>query len=330
MQLQTAPNILTDQRTTSITLPRQPNFFIVGAPKSGTTAMHVYLSEHPDIYMADYKEPHYFGEDLLGPRMTLFRGKKKKYLSIFADARYEKWVGESSIWYLYSRTAAREIHTFDRNARILIMLRSPLEMIYSYYSQAVYTGNEVLPTFEEALAIEADRRQGRGVPPLAHSLHGLYYTAIGSYYEQVKRYLEVFPREQVHIIIYDDFRKDTPGAYRDTLAFLGVDSTFETNFPIINANKEVRSPLLQKLMMTVGISPMLLKDRLHYLTTTNRLLPHWFRHRILYSAILAYSQKEPRPTMKPETRAHLQDVFREDVERLSELLGRDLTHWCRD
>ena len=127
---------------------RKPNLFIVGAPKSGTTALYEYLKVHPEIFMSAYKEPHYFGSDLRGPRMEQFRGNDRKYLSLFAAATNEKWVGEASIWYLYSQRAAQEIKAYDPNAAIIIMLRNPLEMGYSMFYQSSYTGNEILPTFE--------------------------------------------------------------------------------------------------------------------------------------------------------------------------------------
>ncbi len=307
---------------------RSPNLFIVGAPKSGTTALHEYLKAHPDVFMTAYKEPHYFGSDLQGPRMAQFRGNKKKYLSLFAGARDEKWVGESSIWYLYSSHAAREIHAYDPSAAIIIMLRNPLEMGYSMYYQSRYTGNEILPTFEQALDAESERHAGRAMPPLSHTHHGLFYTALGHYTDQVQRYFEMFGRERVHVIIYDDFKADTAGEYRRTLSYLEVDPTFTTTFNIINANKRVRLSGLQKTMLALGISPMLLKDQLNYIAATSPLLPQAVRSRLLDPATSTYTRYERRPSMQPETQARLEKLFLPEMERLSALLGRDMTHWC--
>src|SRR5690606_3926376 len=200
---------------------------------------------------------------LRGPRMEQFRGNDRKYLSLFAAATNEKWVGEASIWYLYSQRAAQEIKAYDPNAAIIIMLRNPLEMGYSMFYQSSYTGNEILPTFEEGLAIEAQRQAGQHMPPLSHTHHGLFYTALGHYTDQVRRYFDVFGRDRVRLIIYDDFKKDTAGEYRKTLEYLEVDPTFTTSFAIINANKRVRMGAMQKIMLALGISPMLLKDRLN-------------------------------------------------------------------
>lgn len=308
---------------------RTPNLFIVGAPKSGTTAMHEYLKAHPAIYMSAYKEPYYFGSDLQGTRIRQIQGKTGKYLALFHEAQDEKWVGESSNWYLYSKKAAEEIKAYDPAARIIIMLRSPIEMSYSMYYQSRYTGNEVLETFEEALDAEADRRAGKQMPPMSHTPHGLFYTDICLYAGQVKRYFDVFGRDCVHVIIYDDFKKDTAGSYRQTLEFLEVDPTFTTDFKVINANKSTRTGLLQKALLRIGISPMLLKDQITYFQATNRWVPERGRGTLLSSAVKTYTRYEKRPPLSEATRQRLQQLFLPDVEQLSELLGRDLTHWCR-
>jgi hypothetical protein len=309
---------------------RKPNLFIVGAPESGTTALHEYLKEHPDIFMSDYKEPHYFGSDLSGPRMMQFRGREYRYLMLFARATDERWVGESSIWSLYSSRAAREIHAYDSRAAIIIMLRSPVEVSYSLFYQARYTGNEVLTSFEQALDMEAERRAGRSMPPRSHTHHGLYYTTVCQYYEQVKRYFDIFGRDAVHVIIYDDFRADTAAEYRRTLEYLDVDPAFTTDFRLVNTSKQVQMPTAQKVMLRLGISPMLVKDRLTYIGATTPYLPTRLRRRLLNPAPRAYARPERRPPLAPETAARLRSVFLPDVERLSELLGRDLTHWCGD
>ena len=138
----------------------KPNFFIVGAPKCGTSALYEYLGAHPEIFMSPYKEPHFFGSDL----QQRWRPTKSQYFSCFAKARDEKRVGEASVHYLYSKCAAAEIKEFCPEARIIIMLRDPVEMLYSLHSQSIFSGNEVINDFEEALEAEADRKLGRRIP----------------------------------------------------------------------------------------------------------------------------------------------------------------------
>src|SRR5882672_1680365 len=111
---------------------RKPDCFIVGAPRCGTTAMYTYLGQHPEIFMSARKEPHFFGTDLSSPALVR---DEQQYLSLFAKAQNEKRAGEASVFYLYSQRAAREIHAFCPSARIIIMLRNPVEMMYSLHSR---------------------------------------------------------------------------------------------------------------------------------------------------------------------------------------------------
>ena len=135
-----------------------PNFFIVGAPKCGTTAMNDYLDQHPDVFMA-HKELHYFGNDL----QVKNRISEQEYLQHFKDAVNEKIIGEASVWYLFSATAAKEIKSFSPDAKVLIMLRNPVDVIYSLHSQHLYDGNEDVLDFESALALDDERKAGRGI-----------------------------------------------------------------------------------------------------------------------------------------------------------------------
>ena len=119
---------------------KRPNLFIVGAPKCGTSSLHYHLSKHPEIYMSRYKEPHFFGKDLT--RLNkIFYTNEKEYLSLFNIVKEEKIIGESSPQYLYSYSAPREIKEFNPESKIIILLRNPINMIYSYHSQLLYSGN---------------------------------------------------------------------------------------------------------------------------------------------------------------------------------------------
>src|SRR3990172_12275584 len=195
---------------------RNPDFFIAGAPKSGTTAMYMYLKQHPEIFMPEKKESHFFSTDLKSP---MFIRDKEIYLSLFSGAKDEKRVGEASVWYLYSKNAASEIKEFSPSASIIIMLRNPVDMLYSQHSQFLYNCNENISSFEEALNAEEDRRRGLRIPPGVHFVESLFYRETVQYTEQVERYFNIFGRENVHIIIYDDFRNNTANVYRESLRF---------------------------------------------------------------------------------------------------------------
>jgi hypothetical protein len=300
-----------------------PNFFIVGAPKCGTTAMYEYLKAHPDIFMPEkIKEPHYFAPDLATPASKPYL-VRDRYLALFTDAGRYTRVGEASVMYLYSPHAARAIHDFNPAARIIIMLRSPIEMMYAWYYQQVRSGNETMPTFEAALKAEADRCLGHHVPPGANA-NKLRYRAVACFSPQVSRYFSTFGHEAVHVIIYDDFKAHTAQVYHDTLVFLGVNPDFQPEFQVVNENQLVRFRRLNRfrqhppswfMRLRSGIANRVSDDVRDFVNTSVR------------SAVL---NKAPRPTISPELRAQLQEEFLPEIERLSQLLGRDLTHWCRD
>ncbi|MCY4020540.1 MAG: lysylphosphatidylglycerol synthase domain-containing protein [Chloroflexi bacterium] len=308
----------------------KPNFFIVGAPKCGTTSLHEYLQRHPDVFMPFYKEPHYFGSDLEGSRFRQFRDQPERYLKLFRDARGEQRIGESSPWYLSSRRAAEEIHAYDPQAKIIIMLRNPVDMMYSMWSQFRYSGNEQIETFEEALDAEPERRRGERIRRAAHCISGLYYRDMVRFGEQVGRYFDLFGRENVKVVIFDDFKSDTASVYRDVLAFLEIDTGFQTTFDIVNPNKEVRLEWLQRLIVSSGFSLMLLKDRLTYLATTHALVPISYRTRAVKGVIAVYTKYERRSPLTAELRGRLARELQGDIDKLSGMLGRDLSHWYKD
>ena len=300
---------------------KKPDVFIVGAPKCGTSAMDHYLAAHPDIYMAK-KEMHPFGSDLrFGPQF--YRRDQEAYLAEFSARNGERCAGEASVWYLFSTQAAAEIHAFNPEARIIIMLREPAEMLYSLYYQFRFDGNEDLPTFEEALAAENERRAGRRVTRQTYLAQGLVYRDTARYTEQVRRYFDAFGRERVHVIIYDDLAADVRAVYGRALEFLGVDPTrIETDFQVINGNKSVKHSALRGLLndplvrsTAVAIGRRLPRPIFAALHDVERRL--WKIN----------SRSEKRPPLAPEVRAQLKCEFAPEIERLSELLGRDLTHW---
>jgi len=297
---------------------RKPDFFIVGAPKCGTTSLNDYLQVHPEIFIPAKKEIHFFGSDL--PFLKGTRVTEQEYMAYFAPARDEKCVGEASVWYLYSRQAAAEIKAFTPTARIIIMLRNPVDMMYSLHSQRLYNDNENIPNFEEALAAETERKQGKQLYQNASDVMGSLYRAAATYTPQVQRYLEVFGRERVHIIIFDDFARATPEAYRRTCEFLEVNPDFQPEFQIINANKGVQSKALRSLLRYPPW-PLRWLFRLVGLRPARQGFKGWLRR--------LNTRYEPRALMDPELRRRLQAEFAPEVERLSALLGRDLTSWCR-
>ncbi len=296
----------------------KPDFFIVGAAKCGTTAMNDYLGQHPEIFVPEAKEIHFFGQDL-DIRTARPRDSWESYLARFEGADAYARAGEASVWYIYSQTAAQEIHDFNPDAGIIIMLRDPVEFMYSQHSQAMHNalGDEDILDFAEALAAEEDRVAGRRpVPPQTTFPDGVYYRRIARFTEQVRRFTELFPPEQVHVIVFDDFRADTMGAVRDTYRFLGVDPAFEPETPVVNPNKTYRSWTMRKLQQRI---PSGAKD----------LLPAALRRRASDAIYALNRTYQPRATMDPDLRATLKAEFAAEVAALGELIGRDLSHWSQ-
>ncbi|HEY8178604.1 MAG TPA: sulfotransferase [Candidatus Limnocylindria bacterium] len=292
-----------------------PNFFIVGAPKCGTTALYAYLAQHPDVFMSDPKEPHYFGSDL--DFRYRRRPSDQQYRSYFAGAGDRRRIGEGSVWYLYSECAADEIGQAVPDARIIVMLRDPVEMIPSLHSQFVYNGHEDL-ALADALAAEQDRAEGRRIPSHANFPRGLLYRRVATYAPQLARYLDRFGRERVHVILYDDFRADTAGAYRDTLAFLGVDPDHQPDFAVVNASKRSRNMVLRRAL---NDPPEWLRK------AARRVAPQRMRRRLYRSAVNLNTEAAARDALTGEAAERLRGEMEGANRELEVLLGRELPAW---
>jgi len=296
---------------------RQPDTFLVGAPKCGTTAMNDYLEQHPEIFMARTKELHYFGSDL---HTGFARLGREQYLAYFQAAGDERRVGEASVNYLVSRNAAAEIRDFRPDARIIIMLRNPVDMMYSLHSQLMFLGCEDIEDFGRALEAEEDRKAGRGIPSGAGVIEDLYYRHVTDYAPQVRRFFDAFGREQVLVIVFDDFKADVAVEFRRTLEFLDVDPSFQPPLGVVNPNKRTRFRWLQRVLF----------NRFTKSHKVRSLVPESLRRALWRPLIRLNMKREQRQPMDPELRRQLQAEKLPEVEALSELLGRDLTHWCRD
>jgi hypothetical protein len=295
-----------------------PNFFIIGAPKCGTTALSEYLREHPRIFMSHPKEPHYFSTDFPNHRTVT---TEEEYLRLFRKAGTEHLaVGEASVWYLYSEEAVRNIHRFNSEARLIVMLRNPVEMLPSLHSQGRFSLEEDAESLEEAWELQTERREGRHIPKLTRTPALLQYAHAARFGEQMERTYGIFPREQVKVILFDDFIKDTKTVYDDVLQFLGVPSNGRTDFPPVNVGKTYRWEWLTKFIYKPGPRMIRFKTRVREMLGVDRL---W-----LWEALKRLNaKKEQRQPMTPEFRAKLVEEFRPDIGKLSSLIGRDLSHW---
>jgi len=295
----------------------KPDFFIVGAFKAGTTALYEYLRAHPQIFMSVPKEPMYFGQDLT-PRYR--RMTEDEYLALFRDARDDQHAGEASPWYLYSRLAAQEIRNFDAQAKAIIMLRNPVDVMYSQHSQLVFNQREDLADFAQALAAEDDRMAGRRLPADAIRPEALFYRHSVDFPSQVARYFDVFGRPGVHVVVFDDLVADPRAVYRSTLEFLAVDPTFEVDLSVYNPNKKPRSGAVQKMIFAP-------KGPMKRVVGRLRSVPAM--HRVRDVLVSANSTTAQRKNMDPQLRAQLTAEFAPQVAELGALIGRDLSAWSR-
>jgi hypothetical protein len=294
---------------------RKPDFFIVGAPKCGTTAMCHYLTRHPDIFMCPLKEPHFFGSDIAAPGHL---SDKREYLSLFSRAHTERRVGECSVWYLYSKLAACEIKEFNPSSSVIVMLRNPVDMMYSLHSEVLYIGREEIEDFAGALEAEEDRKRGLRLPAGATLRDHLFYREVAKYTDQVRRYVDLFGWEKVRVIIFDDFATNTAEVYRDICQFLGVPPWPAIKFERVNPHKRVRSTFVRQVL---DDPPELLR-KLGRPILTRRL-----RHTLLKKMRRLNTDYSPRKQMTLDLRLRLQAEFAPEVARLSNLLGRDLSYW---
>lgn len=298
----------------------KPNFFIVGAPKCGTTALSKYLQSHPDIFITSPKEPHFFAEEFYIPKITTW----SEYLSLFKDVQPQhKVIGEASVHYLCSELALSKIYQHNPDAKIVAMLRNPVDLVYSYHSQLLYNiGEEDESDFEKAWHLQASRRQGQNMPPLCCSPATLQYKNIGSLGTQVEKMFLIFPKKQIKVILFDDFKSSTSSVYQDVLTFLNVPNDDKTDFHQINKNRKHRISFLGKLT----------EKPPEVLTETVKSLKQSLGIKSLgiVKKIRTINREEfERPPLDTKFRNYLVDEFKDEIVKLSNILNTDLSHWLR-
>jgi hypothetical protein len=293
---------------------RRPDLFIVGAPKCGTTSLYNYLRGHPDVFLTALKEPQFFAGDRVVRRGMTYPDDMEQYLAMFAEAGDQKRVGEASTSYLESPQAPARIFEFEPRARIVAMLRNPVDMIYSLHGMRVSQGVEPKVSFAEALADEPSR-PGYGI---VGDQSAVKYRDRARYGEMLPHWFDTFGREQVHVIITEDMARDPRATFVRLLEFLDLAPDYQPeSFARYNISHRPRSRLLSRLYARLPhrTVPVTATDRLTI--PLMKLLRRTNRKRI------------PRAPMDAALRLQLQDEFAPDVARVSELLGRDLaqTWW---
>ena len=292
-----------------------PNLFLIGLPKAGTTSLFNYLNEHSEIFLADNKEPHFFNTDTNNQKNL---DNIDKYLKIFIDAKDEKYIGEGSTHYSMSDSAPLNIKNFSPKSKIIIMLRKPSDLIYSAYYQNVYNGIENAKSFEEALKLEDFRKQNvNSKISYADSYH-LLYSRFVQYEKYLKNYFNAFGRENVLVILFDDFKKNTEREYIKVLNFLSLEPEAAITFSQYNASKEVQSEVLRNILRK---PPKLLIafSKIFFPRKTRRFILTFFKRKNT-----KYVEKEK---ISLNTEKMLTLKYTPEVEKLEELLSVNLSHW---
>jgi hypothetical protein len=302
---------------------RLPDFFVVGHPKSGTTALHVMLAQHPQIFVGT-KEPRFFVPEM---RLRDFRRTNEtptdldEYKAWFGGAAPEQIVGDVSPAYLWSKHAAELIAEAQPEARIIAFLREPASFLRSLHMQWLQSYCEVEPDFEKALALEEPRRRGEHMPLDTYWPNALFYSEHVRYVEQLRRFHAHFPRERVLVLIYDDYKRDNEATVRSVFRFLEVEEMPIRVAPRANPTVQVRTPRLNSVLRQLIVAdhgvPGALSKSIKALTPmrARQGLLHTVRKRVVFvepgapdDAFMA----ELRKRLKPE------------VVALSEYLDRDL------
>ena len=299
-------------------LMQMPNFLLIGAAKAGTTSLYTYLAQHPQIYMSPDKEPRFFaleGEQPSFGGITQQINKSsintlEAYAQLFEGVTDEVAIGEASTIYLYSEKAVDRIQHYVPSAKLVAVLRQPADRAFSSYVHLVRDGFETL-SFEAGLAAESQRRAENWQPLW-------FYQDRGFYYAQLKRYFDRFEPEQIRVYLYDDLLKDSQQICQDLYQFLGADSTFTPNLARTNVSGIPKQRWLQNLFNRDNVLKSAVKP----------LLPKSVRRKI--SRGVQEKNLGQKPVMTADTRRQLTDVYRADILKLQDLIGRDLSGWLED
>ncbi|KUO96439.1 sulfotransferase family protein [Ferroacidibacillus organovorans] len=293
-----------------------PNFLIVGAAKSGTSSLDRYLAQHPEIYIPTKKEAHFysipdFPERFTGPGDEGMNDEtirqRADYEALFDARTDEPAVGESSVFYLYYPGTAARIYADNPEMKIIIVLREPVARAYSAYMHLIRDARETL-SFEDSLAAEEERKK-KGFEPM------WLYRDLGRYSEQIERYLDVFGAERLHVMLFDEFTKQSKHYVRGVFRFLGVDEHARIDTQMHHNESGV--PRSRAAFDFVS-KPHPLKE------WVKPFIPQSVRERL---GNRAKSMLLERTSMRSETRRELSAYFAPDIAKLEKLLKRDLSHW---
>lgn len=297
-----------------------PNFLVIGAAKAGTTSLYYYLRQHPEVFMSNLKEPHFFsfeGEELnfrragnlLDPINETAITDLSDYYSLFKDVSTEKAVGEASPSYLHTPKAADRIKFYIPHAKLIAILRHPVDRAYSaflgQYLNGVEKGTPYLSDFSEALNSEEQFIRENWTPIF-------FYKKLGFYYEQLKYYYDVFPKSQIHICLNEDLQKYPLKTLQQIYHHIEVDPSFVPDTSMKAGVSGVpKNQALYRFLKQDSVKKLL-----------KPILPKGIGQRF-------EKQMLNKPRMSEGVRRELLDLYHDDILKLQDLIDRDLSFWLQ-
>jgi len=287
----------------------KPDFFIVGTPKAGTTSLYYYLEEHPDIYMSPIKETNYFSYSEIKEQGLYYNEEHivsvEDYEAQFAGATHEKAKGEASVSYLFYPSVPSKIKAYNPQARIIMVLRNPVDRGFSHYLMDNRLGF-VKASLEDIVNKKVKDR-------LTGDLFYQQYISLGCYYEQVKRYLDIFGADQVKVLFYEEITNDINAVIKEIYQFLGVDENYTAATD-------------QKYNVFLAPQNTLIK-RLYTLKFFRTMVKKIFGPNFQEKIKNTFFAKEKKPELDPLLKAKMQELFKEDILKTSRLINKNLSHW---
>jgi len=315
---------------------RVPDFFIVGSPKTGTTALYEMLRQRPQIYLPKLKEPRFLASDMQplpghaqGPQELGYPQTLEEYLALFEEAKPEQRVGEASAFYLWSRTAASAIAELSPEARIVAILREPASFLRSLHLLFLRWGIEGETDLRKAISLERARGEGKHIPRHSHRPSLLQYADHVRYVDQLRRYDTRFPRDHMLILIYEDFHRDNECTVRQVLQFLDAGDDAPIDIKNVNVTtRSIRSQRVRYMLSSIkrGQGPIARSAK----ATIKAFTTHRVRRATARRIHSRFVRADPPPPDE-SVMAELRQRFKPEVVALGEYLGRDLvTLWGYD
>jgi hypothetical protein len=286
-----------------------PNFMIIGVAKAGTTSLYRYLDQHPQVFMCSEKGTNFFGyedarawkwaDEGQAPSLQHFQARTfQEYEAAFAGVSDEIAIGEASPQYFRCPTAAQRIHECIPNVKLVASLRNPADRAFSGFLMRTRRGVAVKSMYEEL------------TPEASHVREGLYY-------KRLKRYFDIFPREQIKILIFEEFRKNSANSVVELFDFLGVDTKY---VPDTSTRHNPAAVPKNRLLNRLFYHPAMIR-------AAKWMLPEGLQQ--VAMQVRDKNLKSP-PKFPADLRAKLLDFYRTDILQLETLLDRDLSIWLNE